>query len=178
MASKCQYFKSLFLWCHCTSVKNRWVGTSSCLLDSGTGACSCESMCAGGMSRDGLPSCYLILSFQPHCLLCFHDNMCSLGLILSGVYADNQPTSVWPPPPRHPGSASASLGQLSLLQAFNCTSLMNSLECLSLLSFFAFSVLVCLHLLRDSFIVVLMWLEEEGAESHEFNLPCVRNSFN
>ena len=55
---------------------------------------------------------------------------------------------------------------------------MNSLECLSLLSFFAFLVLVCLHLLRDSFIVILMWLEKEGAESHELSLPCVRSSFN
>lgn len=148
MASKCQYFKSLFLWCHCTSVKNRWVGRRSCRLDSGTGACSCEYVCAGGVSRDGLPCCYLILCLQPHCLLCFHNNMCSLGLILSGVCAENQPTYVWPPPPRHPGSASASLGQLSLLQVYNFTSLMNYLECLSLLSFFS----PCVFTLFERFI--------------------------
>ena len=51
-------------------------------------------MCAGGVSRDGLQCCYLILSFQPHCLLRFHD-VCSLGLMLSRVCAENQLTSAW-----------------------------------------------------------------------------------
>lgn len=74
VASKCQYFISLFLWCHCTSSKNRWGGRNSNLLGSGTSAHMCESIYAGGVSSDGLTYCSLTLSFHPHHLLSLHSN--------------------------------------------------------------------------------------------------------
>ena len=119
VASKCQYFISLFLWCHCTSSKNRWGGRNRNLLGSGTSAHMCESMYAGGVSSDGLTYCSPILSFHPHHLLSLHSNLCSLGLIFLEVCTENQLTSLWSPPPQYPGSASTPLGQLSLLQLFN-----------------------------------------------------------